>query len=272
VDDRLWASGGNYVEPFDIREIAWLQFRDPRSLSEPERSDDLYLYWPSARKVRRLPANLIEGIFMPPVMVNVSYREGTPQADPKSKRPAQIEPQRNGFEGLEIRPLLYTFEVLGVQDVLSPINAKRAAYPTNPHRSFGCCGLSWAEDRWELRRALIFEATLRSKEKESDLAKVRAWVDLQTLQLLFYASYDGAGELIEVGQFVGRWSEDRPDYPRWPDDPDRPVRVIDTVGASFTNVRARGSWRRESWEMVSVPESDRKLRRSISLQSLQRRR
>ena len=61
-----------------------------------------------------------------------------------------------------------------------------------------------------------------------------------------------------------RWSEDRPDYPAWSDDPDRPVRVIDSVGASFINVRNRGSWRRESWEMVSVPESDRKVRRAIS--------
>jgi hypothetical protein len=39
-----------------------------------------------------------------------------------------------------------------------------------------------------------------------------------------------------VGRHVGRWSEDRADYPRWPDDPARPVRVIDSVGERFANL------------------------------------
>jgi hypothetical protein len=74
---------------------------------------------------------------------------------------------------------------------------------------------------------------------------------------------------VDVGQFVGRWSEDRADYPRWPGDAERPVRVIDPVGASFLNLRGGNSWRRESWDMVSVPEDDAKVRRALSLQTLQ---
>jgi hypothetical protein len=87
---------------------------------------------------------------------------------------------------------------------------------------------------------------------------------------LYYVSYDRRGEQIDVGYFVGRWSEDRPDYPRWPDDPERPVRVIDSAGAAFANLKLRGSWRRESWNMVSIPESDGEVRRSLSLRNLQK--
>ena len=96
------------------------------------------------------------------------------------------------------------------------------------------------------------------------------WFDAQTLYPLYYVSYDADGEEIDVGYFVGRWSEDRPDYPRWPDAPERPVRVIDPVGEGFANLRLEGSWRRESWDVVSVPESDREVARSVSIRSIQR--
>jgi hypothetical protein len=36
-------------------------------------------------------------------------------------------------------------------------NAANAAYPTEPNRDFGPSGLSWASDRWDLRRALVLE-------------------------------------------------------------------------------------------------------------------
>src|SRR5258705_3385246 len=60
--------------------------------------------------------------------------------------PAQsgsITTKRSGFEGLELRPLLYAFEVRGVQDVLAPIDARTPAFPAEAERDFGPWGLSF---------------------------------------------------------------------------------------------------------------------------------
>jgi len=64
---------------------------------------------------------------------------------------------------------------------------------------------------------------------------------------------------------------DRLGYPRCPDDPDRPVRVIDSVAAAFANIDLRGSWRRESGDMISLPPSENQLRPMVSVTQLTRR-
>ncbi|MDP7572513.1 MAG: hypothetical protein QF391_12990, partial [Myxococcota bacterium] len=79
-------------------------------------------------------------------------------------------------------------------------------------------------------------------------------------------------EPIDVGMFVGRWSEDREDYPRWPDDEKREVRGIDTTGAAFANLSVDGGWRRESWEMICIPPKDAALKRDLSVTNLTKRR
>ncbi len=280
---HLWVAGGRFYTPFRAREFAWLQFRDPESHGDPARSDDLHVYIPELRKVRRAPAQSIEGVFMPSFGVGVQVGGSSPAVglggagigslgaiDPGTL-PDTLQPRRSGFEGLELRPLLYHYRLLGVHDVLAPINAVRPAWPEDELRAFGPYGLAWASDRWDLRRTLVLEGTKReSPTGESELAVMRLWVDLQTLYPLYYVAYDKKGEQIDVGYYVGRWSEDREDYPRWSDDPERPVRALDPVGEAFANLHLKGSWRRESWTIVSVPESDNAVRRTLSLRSLQR--
>ena len=68
-----------------------------------------------------------------------------------------ITTKRSGFEVLETRPLLYDYRFVGVKDVLTPINASRPAYPEVKDRDFGPWGLSFATDRWDLRRAVVIE-------------------------------------------------------------------------------------------------------------------
>jgi hypothetical protein len=189
--------------------------------------------------------------------------------------PAQsgsITTKRSGFEGLELRPLLYEFQVLGVQDVLTPIDASTPAFPRAAERDFGPWGLSFASDRWDLRRALVLEGRAKGARGGEQVSRLQLWVDLQTLAPLYYASWDSHNEAIDAGMFVGRWSEERPGYPRWPDDPARPVRVIDPVGASFAHIAQGGGWRRESWEMVSTPPTDGEVRRMLSVKELTKRR
>ncbi len=46
--------------------------------------------------------------------------------------------------------------------------------------------------------------------------------------------------------------------------------MIDPVGEAFANLRLQGSWRRESWDVVSIPKNDREVARSVSIRSIQR--
>jgi hypothetical protein len=270
----LWVGGGRYFLPQAAREFAWLQYRDVASQAEPGRSDDLHTYIPALRKVRRLPAHGIEGLFVPSFSVGVTVAtvssiavEGGSAvgAAAAAAVPTSLEPKRSGFEGLAQRPLLYDYKILGVQDVLAPINGATPAFPTQPDRDFGPYGLSFASDRWDLRRALVLEGRRREalSGASDDAARLVIWSDLQTLHPLYYASYDEKGEPIDVGQYTGRFSEDRVNYPGGPG-----VRVIDSTGAAFANLRLRGSWRRESFELVSGPEPDGDIRRSFSLRNL----
>ncbi len=273
--DRQWVAGGQFFVPFAAREHAWRQYRNLEHLSDPDRSDDLHAYLPEWRRVRRLSSANLEGLYMPsfsvgvvqPQVLGVSAAGGAAGAVGAAP-PDSLATKRNGFEGLELRPLLHRFRVLGVHDVLAPINANGPTYPTAPDRDFGIWGLSFASDRWDLRRALVLEGTHKEARGGDHAARVITHVDLQTLQPLYYLSFDGQGERMDVGVYVGRWSEDRPDYLKWPDDPARPVRVIDSVGAAFANLSESGGWRRESWEIRSIPPPDKKLRRLISVTDL----
>jgi hypothetical protein len=276
TEPHVWLAGGRFFMPFNAREFAWLQYRGPASDSENSYGDELQVYIPNLRKVRRAPGFGIEGLFMPSFSVGVTIGSsgavelGAAHSLDLSALPDVIETKRSGFEAMQTRPILYGYRVLGVQDVLAPINASRPAYPEDEDRSFGPWGLSWGSDRWELRRALVLEGKKRGELSDDEPETQRWWVDLQTLYPLYYVAYDRKQVLIDVGYFVGRWSEDRSDYPRWPDDAERPVRVIDSAGAAFANLKLRGSWRRESWDLVSIPPSDKAVRRSLSIRNLQK--
>ena len=81
-----------------------------------------------------------------------------------------IQTKRSGYEGLEFRPLLYDVKVLGLHDVLAPINASTPSYPDSPERDFGPLGLSFASDRWDLRRALVLELRTQGGRRLRDRA------------------------------------------------------------------------------------------------------
>jgi hypothetical protein len=280
TDTFLWVAGGRFMEPFNAREFAWQQYRDAASATEKARSDDVHMYVATMRKVDRTIATGVDGLFVPSFGVgsSASYQSVAPGAEEASSatgtannaESTQIAPKRSGFEGLELRPQFYEFRVLGTQDVLAPLNSVKPAYPADRTRDFGPYGLSWASDRWDLRRALVLEASPREGVNRTDpeLSRMVLWLDLQTLHPLYYASYDAKKQPVDVGYYVGRWSEDRADYPKRGDGGDEAVRVIDPVGEAFANLRLRASWRRESWDLVSAPEPDGKVRQAISLKNL----
>jgi hypothetical protein len=282
---KHWVAGGVFRTPFDAKDYAWRQYRDDDNRREAKRSDDLHAYLPQWRRVRRISAVDVEGLYMPSYSVGVVPAQqlaipggggvdgggtggGGGLAGVASEAGGTIQTKRSGFEGLELRPILWSFRLLGQQDLLAPINVASPMWPEDAERDFGPWGLSFASDRWELRRALVLEGRVRGSPRERGEARQLFYVDLQTLVPLYYVSYDAKDEAIDVGVFAGRWSEDRSDYPKWPDDRLRPVRVIDSVGAAFANLGADGSWRRESWDIVSVPPPDDELERMESVAGL----
>jgi len=281
ANGRSFVAGGLFSKPFDAREYAWRQFRPVEMEVEADRSDDLHAYLPQWRRVRRVNAARTEGLYMPSFAVSMAPTSVLPLGGAGGavgviQVPADaggtIQTKRSGYEGLEFRPLLYEVKVLGLHDVLAPLNAVTPSYPDHPDRDFGPWGLSFAGDRWDLRRALVLD--LRKKQGVGSEIEARQilYVDLQTLQPLYVATFDEKGEMTNVGMYAGRWSEDREGYPRWPDDPARAVRVIDSVGAAFANLSEHGSWRRESWANVSTPPPDDEVKRLLSITQLTKRR
>ena len=121
-------------------------------------------------------------------------------------------------------------------------------------------------------QAVVLEGRAKQQRSGDQVVRFLQYVDLQTLAPLYYASWDYRDEPIDVGMHAGRWSDEREGYPAWPDDPQRPIRVIDTVGASFANISVDGGWRRESWEIVSTPPPDPAFRRSLSVSNLTKHR
>ena len=168
-------------------------------------------------------------------------------------------------------PQLHDWQLVAVRDVLAPINSRTPSYPEDAARSFGPYGISFANDRWELRRVIVLEGTLRAGRFDDGVKRFRWYIDLQTLSPLYYASYRVDGNPAGAGYFVGRWSEDRLDYRPWPDDASRPVRVIDGVGAALVEWNQRDAVRLESFSTVSTPPVDKKVKRLVSQASLRGR-
>jgi hypothetical protein len=280
---NVWVAGGLFDEPFSAREYAWRQYRNVENMTSARRSDDLHAYLPQWRRVRRMNSNDVEGLYMPSFSVGVVQNQSLPLgggagaaggvagAAAVGGDGGTIQTKRSGYEGLEYRPNLYDAKIVGVHDVLAPINLRDPVWPASPDRDFGPWGLSFASDRWDFRRALVIEAVQREAAGASENARQVIYVDLQTLQPLFTATFDTRDEMTNVGIFASRWSETREDYPRWPDDAKREVRVLDSVGAAFANLAESGSWRRESWDNVSTPPSDDELKRLTSTGQLTKR-
>ena len=151
-------------------------------MTSVRRSDDLHAYLPQWRRVRRMTCERRRGALHAELLRR--RRAGHEPPD----RPggaglgggvggaaavgggggSTIQTKRSGFEGLELRPNLYTAKVVGIHDVLAPINLRDPVWPAAPDRDFGPWGLSFASDRWDFRRALVIEATQRKAAGASE--------------------------------------------------------------------------------------------------------
>ena len=262
-------AGGSFSKPTIARGVAWRQFRPAETDRNAHRSDEIFVYVPEERKVRRAPPTGVDGLFMP------SYTRGLPTIGGKLALPdgrvstpdpgiAVSEHWRRGFVGMAIRPNAYRFQLIGTRDVIAPLNSIVPGYPTERERSYGPSGLSVASDRWDVRRAVVIEGTRQRADLQA--AYLKLYLDAQTQQPLYWITRRANRGIFEVGIFVGRFSGDDPLQTRW-EDPGESFGVILPVAESMF-VAGGESWLRESYALRSDPPTSEERADFSSVQGL----
>jgi hypothetical protein len=225
-------AGGKTRDPTTGHRCAFRQLRSADADADPARPDSLFFF--SSEMVR--PERVGWDPEFP--MVACAYQRG-------------IYLPRGG------RVERYHWRLLGVRDVIAPINLVHPGYPEDPERVFGPSGASLANDRWELRRVLVLETGDGSN-------RIRQYVDLETLFPLLLAD----GPILI--QSAGRWSEDRPGYPTWSGSTSGPMRLLDGVVTVIVN--GQEVVRVEAWNSVGSGPDERALRNLVSTEALNRER
>lgn len=281
IEGALWVAGGRFDEPTNARELAWRQIRPESTLASFEKSDDTFVYVPSMRKPRRAATAWVDGLYTPRFRVSGTDAAGggLPYGSGQYGPEAVVHPTaglsiaasenlRRGFEGLAIRPNAYRWTLEAERDVLAPLNGANPGYPENPDRNFGESGLSVASDRWDVRHAAVI-AGVAKRTDEGEAGRVTIYVDWQTQQPLYWITRKRSGVILEVGILVHRYSGDVAQYPEWPGG--GLSLVFDPVAASFFSVaEGRSGWRRESYDVRSVPVDAKEVERMASTGSLLR--
>jgi hypothetical protein len=280
ASNRLWVAGGRFEEPFDARYLAWRQLRPLDTLHDFSEPDDTFVYVPTMRKSRRAATAWVDGLYTPRYMVSGDSGGGpvpfgsTQYGPAGSIQPtaglsiAATENLRRGFVGMAIRPNAYQWRLVAERPVLAPLNASVPGWPENPDRNYGPSGLSVASDRWDVRQAVVIEG--RSRRVVDNVGYVQLWIDAQTAQPLYIVTARPNHLTLDVGILVHRYSGDVRGYPEWPGG--GTANVFDPVAAVFFDVAGGGSgWRRESYDVRSVPVDPERLRAMTTTEDLDRR-
>lgn len=271
-----WVAGGSFREPADARGLAWRQIRPLAASLDAGRPDDIFVYVPDLQKTRRAAGARADGVFVPRYRAAgqgnarvVPYGQGGRLGAIEAGHGgalAATEDIGRGFTGLALRPNAWTWRVVAEREVIALLNASTEGWPLREGRNYGPSGLSLASDRWDVRWAVAIEGRARGAAP-SGVARVDYWIDAQTAQPLYVMLRDGGGELREVGVLGHRYSGDIADYPAWPSG--EPANVFDPVAAAFL-AQPGGGWRRESWDVRSLPLEQGALRALLSIDRLSR--
>jgi len=269
-----FAAGGSFHAPEVARGLAWRQYQMKAVESDYKTSDEVFVYLPDERKVRRAPPQNAEGVYVPSFTrarsvgnIGMTLPNGVGN-DIGNPAISASEPLRKGFVGLVIRPNAYAWTIAGARDVIAPANVSASGYPPEPSRNFGPSGLSLASDRWDIRRAVQLDGV--RKVPDGVIARVSLWIDALTLQPLYWVSRQSNGAVVEVGIFAHRWSADDSRSARWKGNGDG-FGVMLPVAQSFTVAGEGGGWRRETYAVASDPPSAEQAKDFLSVQGLQRK-
>ncbi len=249
-EKRKSAFGIEVDGPFDARGILLMTYRykDSENVKANTKNDDTWVYVPTLRRVRRISS--------------------AQRTDAVSGTDFTLDDLRS-FAGVVPQ---YTWSCLGHAEVLAPVNSKKAAYPYERDHNFGPYGLSYADDRWELRKAV----KLRFVPNNADhpYSRKDLYIDEQTYIPLYSFAYDRKNELWKIITHNHRWSEEdlpedgkKPEgrwYRGWVEVPQpRDVRVVSDM---IVNVQTGTGNRIEFWDTHGTPlESKGKVRRYVDI-------
>jgi hypothetical protein len=243
-EKRKSAFGIEVKAPFDARGIMLMTYRykssdKPRSEAK---NDDTWVYVPTLRRVRRLSA-----------AQRTDAVAGTDFTFDDLRSFAGIVPQ-------------YTWSCLGETDLLGPMNSKVKAFPYEKEHNFGPYGLSFADDRWELRR--VFVIRMVPKNADHPYHHKDIYIDKATLMALYSFAYDQKEELWKIIWHNHRWSGDSsltgPWYGGWEGIAEpRDLRLVSDI---IVNTQTGTGNRIEFWDSHGMPLKNKgKIRRYIDV-------
>ena len=225
-ETRKNAGGAEVTAPFDARGIMLLTYRYKESDKplDQARNDDTWVYVPTLRRVRRIST--------------------AQRTDAISGTDFTLD-DLFSFNGVVPQ---YEWACIGEQDILAPFNTKVKGYPLVKDQNFGPYGLSFANDRWELRRAILVRMVPRNKEHPYSRKDI--YIDKQTLQPLYSFAYDQKEELWKILYHNHRWSQDESLSGAWyePWEEVAEPRVISVVADTIINVQTGTGNRIEFWD------------------------
>lgn len=244
-EKRKGAFGIEVTGPFDARGINLMTYRY-KSSDGPRtdaKNDDTWVYLPTLRRVRRIStAQRTDAV------------SGTDFTLDDLFSFAGIVPQ-------------YEWECLGEMDLISPSNTRVKAYPYSKDYNFGPYGLSYANDTWELRRAVKVRFTPKNSDHPYHHKDI--YLDKETLTAMYSFAYDRKEELWKILLHNKRWSEDKDLtegdwYEGWENVPEpRDQRIVSDM---IVNVQTGTGNRIEFWNRIGTPlESKGKIRRFIDV-------
>jgi len=246
-ETRKNAFGIEVAAPFDARGILVLTYRYKESENQlaNSRNDDTWVYVPTLRRVRRFSS--------------------AQRTDAVSGTDFTFDDLRS-FSGIVPQ---YDWECLGEMDIIAPVNSKVGAYPYSNDHNFGPYGLSYADDRWELRHAFKIRFIPTSADHPYDHKDI--YFDKQSMTPLYSFAYDRKGELWKAIWHNHRWSEENIAddegndwYAGWEEVPS--PRDLKVISDTIVNVQTGTGNRIEFWDSHGTPLSSRgKVRRYIDV-------
>jgi hypothetical protein len=241
-EKRYVASGPTVDAPFDARGIMLLTYRYKASF-EPKataKNDDTWVYVPTLRRVRRISS--------------------AQRTDAVSGTDFTFD-DLFSFNGIVPQ---YEWKCLGKMDLLAPARSKVKAYPYSKDHNFGPYGLSYADDRWELRHAIKFRFTPTNADHPYSAKDI--YIDTNSMEPLYSFAYDRKGELWKIIWHNHRWSDDPgyDEYTGWKD-VEKP-RDLTVVSDTIVNVQTGTGNRIEFWNRSGTPMNGvGKIRRFIDV-------
>jgi hypothetical protein len=241
-EKRYEASGPSVDAPFDARGIMLLSYRYKAAYGPKATTkyDDTWVYVPSLRRVRRISS--------------------AQRTDAVSGTDFTFD-DLFSFNGIVPQ---YDWKCLGEMDIVAPANSKVKAYPYEKDHNFGPYGLSFADDRWELRHAVKFRFIPSNNDHPYKFKDI--YIDKNSMEPLYSFAYDRKGELWKILWHNHRWSQEKgyTEYKGWDNVPE--PRDLTVVSDIIVNVQTGTGNRIEFWNRSGTPmDSVGKIRRFIDV-------